>query len=412
MEEEEKKITCCCCGDDYQVSSMTETESGMVCSSCLENEYCECERCNNYFESGYGYHTEIGVVCNYCKGEYFFSCASCGNLFDVDGDNHHIHNNRTYCTGCYTQNATYRNYDLESKKFIGKKKSVIIKSKRPFGIEIETIYPNRNAITEVSKGLPKEFGVTTDGSLSAKKDGMGGIEIQTPPLSLNKGEKSIKDACKLLKKNKYKVNESCGLHVHLDTAEFKNEDDASQFPYIKNLLLFYLVFDDCLSSILPRGRRNNRYCIRLQDHYHCKEVLDTRNRAELEVLWYRATSGLREVRRRKTCRYSENTRYFGVNFHALLAQNHIEIRYHSGTLNAKKMLYWVALHQAIVDTVISGNIGEQTITDANSIIDTRRKVERMLQLINVKGNLRKYILVRFDKFNRRGNTNEKLVCVE
>jgi hypothetical protein len=168
------------------------------------------------------------------------------------------------------------------------------------------------------------------------------------------------------------VTRSPGLHVHLDAPEFYaspaqeaqeendlcsgNRDGVSaarqvrqtRFVRLKTLMLFYLVFDDVIRAMLPRSRRINTYCRQLSGAFHLTELMDTNSVGDIEKLWYR-TGDAEHIQSEKRMKGSA-TRYHGVNLHSLLHAGHLEVRYHSGTTSAAKILHWTALHQAILDT--------------------------------------------------------------
>lgn len=126
--------------------------------------------------------------------------------------------------------------------------------------------------------------------------------------------KIVWDVCKFLKDRAY-VNNSCGTHVHFDMRGFKREDVelfgarlASAVPALK--------------KILPRSRRNND---------NCHDIINSIDGAGDNFDFG----------------YTDD-RYCFVNMQAYKNHGTIEVRGHAGTLNARKILNWIKVCEAII----------------------------------------------------------------
>lgn len=106
------------------------------------------------------------------------------------------------------------------------------------------------------------------------------------------------------------VNSSCGLHVHLDMRELLASNDREKLETIHGNLV---VSHRLLINMLPPSRRHNRYC---------------RLNATRKIKW--------------------SNRYFMVNGSSLQKHKTIEIRSHSSTLNADKIMNWVRILRKVV----------------------------------------------------------------
>lgn len=70
--------------------------------------------------------------------------------------------------------------------------------------------------------------------------------------------------------------------------------------------------------------------------------------------YYYAIHNKNSVERRKYGGKYDNTRYAGVNWHIYFSSgNHFEVRYHSGTLNPRKIMMWAEIHTRFTDALIS-----------------------------------------------------------
>jgi hypothetical protein len=144
------------------------------------------------------------------------------------------------------------------------------------------------------------------------------------------------------------------------------------------MIVFYLCFEDVLFSFLPHSRRGNTYARRLNTAYNVTEILNAYTVEQLEKIWYRQRNRAR-IKDIKESKYHDS-RYTGVNLHSLFSDGHLEIRYHSGTLNAIKILEWTALHQAILD----GAVGKtETLNDTLTVQEPYYTVDQAMQSLHI-----------------------------
>jgi len=292
-----------------------------------------------------------------------------------------------------------RRPNVKSKKFRYAKKGLYIKHSVPFSCEIECYGTNKKTTAEFSRSIPKEIGLSGDGSLQSP---IGyPIELQTPVLSGKRGEILLAETCTKMVDMGFKIDKTCGLHIHLDggcmnlneSREYNRPSGSSlsRPQSLINLYLFHRVFEDVIISFLPSTRRLNRYCASFKEpsEYHgevitpvtteevFKIMKDIKTVEQFELYWYRASGDYSRVLRAKSARYTPS-RYYGCNFHSLLKDNHFEVRYHSGTLNYEKIFYWINLHGSIMEKCSSGEINEKTL---KSIFDAKHSVEELTKIL-------------------------------
>ncbi len=286
-------------------------------------------------------------VCDDCISDKYFCCYRCDSYYHNDdcqdfwGDN--------YCEGCYdvaiheNENEDVsisdfeRDINIDSKKFTSNyEKGETITSPRIYSAEIECYCPNYDSLQKVCNKLPSDVGISEDGSLEDN-----GVEFQTPKLKGKAGENLISDMCQLFHDNDFKVDSSCGLHIHLDGGRKllspAVKSQQKEPIELKNLMLFYIKYNDVILSFLPFSRRDNRYCQPLTTNYTSDEISACKTLDELEKIWYRDGNKYRREQKKKQ-KY-DDSRYSGINFHPLLGHNHLEVRFHSGTINAQKIIY-------------------------------------------------------------------------
>lgn len=126
-------------------------------------------------------------------------------------------------------------------------------------------------------------------------------------------EKIIYDVCKFFKKTAY-VNDTCGTHVHFD---MRHVD--------KNMVRLYGARIGCvvpaLKKIVPKWRRDNEYCA-----------------GNVNTLYdYNDSYGS----------YEED-KYSFINLQSYYKHKTIEVRGHSGTLDAKKILNWISICEKVM----------------------------------------------------------------
>lgn len=89
----------------------------------------------------------------------------------------------------------------------------------------------------------------TDSSLN----GNDTFELVSPILVGEAGLRELEKVCWVLELCDVKVNESCGLHVHIDAAGFN-------MATWRNLALSYKHLEPVIDRFMPASRRDNYYC--------------------------------------------------------------------------------------------------------------------------------------------------------
>jgi hypothetical protein len=175
------------------------------------------------------------------------------------------------------------------------------------GIEIEASVPEKNwdKLKELlgKTGFAQFINMGTDGSVTSN-DFYKGAEIRLCIPTL-KVEDVINAVCAALLAVKARVDRSCGLHVHLDARDVLNVDHEQMFKnLVRQQLPLYLT--------QPASRRGNRYC-----KWTFKDDL------------------------------GESDRYKTINPESYDKYQTIEVRLHSGTIIADKIIKWTRLLEAI-----------------------------------------------------------------
>lgn len=194
---------------------------------------------------------------------------------------------------------------------------------RRFGIEIEAYNCTRDhlahelqeaginvAVEGYNHNTSAHWKLVTDASLY----GNNTFELVSPILEGESGLRELEKVCWVLDLCNAKVNESCGLHVHMDAADFTMNT-------WKNLALSYKNIENTINAFMPATRRDNQYCKSLS-RISERRILQANTLDDL-----RAAFG--------------NDRYHKVNLEAYARHRTIEFRQHSGSTNFTKMSNWV-----------------------------------------------------------------------
>lgn len=166
---------------------------------------------------------------------------------------------------------------------------------------------------------------------------------------------------------------------------------SKEWVRLKTLLYVYSYFDDLFFGMLPKNRKKSEYCRPLINTYSYDDIQKIMSQENLEKTWYKEqklANVARAKRQRGALHGDFNTRYHSLNIHALFYEsgyNTIEIRTHHGTLNAKSILAWVALHQKILDDV-SNNYSHfiDSINYVNKNSSLEEKVKQFFNMFNIK----------------------------
>lgn len=226
---------------------------------------------------------------------------------------------------------------------------------RRFGVEVEAYNCTRErlareladagievAVEGYNHTTRSHWKLVTDGSL----EGNNTFELVSPILVGEAGLKELEKVCWVLELCDVKVNESCGLHVHIDAAGFSMET-------WRNLALSYKHLETVIDSFMPVSRRNNRYCIGLK-HVSDERIKSARTIDELKDMI--------------------GDRYHKVNLVAYSRHKTVEFRQHSGTTNFTKMRNWILFLHKLVTFATRGEVPARTTLMDIPFLDSEQKL--------------------------------------
>jgi len=386
---------CVKCHERFNEEERMATPDGEdICHDCFDEHYRVCDDCGRTEHIDDTTYAGSRRVCDNCFDENYFECGHCGDYFHNDDRNS---GDDTYlCNSCYEDwrgemGSVDRGYSKGDEYCEGKG--------RPFSCEIECYFPDYDVLQDVADALPREIGIHHDGSLNDN-----GKEFVTPKLSGKSGNALLKDLCTTLTKKGFTVDKQCGLHIHLEASDVRQKLSRLQL-----LMTFYMVFEPVIFSFLPLSRRSNRYCLPLTDFYHQKEIENCGSIEKLEMIWYREQN-YEEIKRYKREKY-HNSRYAGINLHSLFSHGHLEIRYHSGTIDYTKIRMWIDLHLAILKLITEDRLNWNDVNEAKYLVGIEEKQKIFFKLLELPEVVEKYFIDRQKKFGLVTEEN-KNICAE
>lgn len=394
------------CGHETHVEFMFACASQLYCALCVPTLH-ECKLCMRLksgcstFRTFDGSETTLCTMCmnahshcRYCDekiGREYMLVRACAKHLELLVDER-------------PTSQTVRSFS-KGVSWVSKTRGSIVTSQRVFSCELEALTPKKDWPAILGKNVAREVGIATDGSVNSHGEKLYGFEVQTPKLAGAKGEELVRHLIAGVKKMDAVVNSSCGMHVHLDGAGITKVDRADYPKELLQLWKLHIVFEDVILSFLPFSRRRNDYCRPLAEFFSITELDDIESWAEAEKLWYqeRDYSGIQNAKGHRW----HASRYFGANFHSLFTHGHFEVRFHSGTLNAKKVLEWVNLHSSIMDGCTAGVFDHAFFTEAMATYRIADKTKLLFDKLHLAPASRQYFRARQTKFGNKKTEDEE-----
>mgnify|MGYP003650343022 CR=1 FL=1 len=358
---------CTGCGSKEIQESMVFNESfEPFCNDCYANTYRHCDCCDGetHYES---MMTTPGSdeYCEDCYHDNVSYCESCDEDFWQDDMEYNEPTGENLCSSCW-EDENYRNgtpdWEVHSNNYVKTSPTFVnpdndsykedtfslIKSMRYQGIEIESNFNNDiskdDLYYHISQSIKKtrddyqdsdtyaRINIVYDGSVTGGDDQYGYELVMQP----RRGDILYTDmltATKRLKDVGGYISSKCGYHLHIDTRDY-------DWQHFLVLVLMTKAIEPHIYSWLPSSRRSSNWCRPVSQSIDDLKWITDRD-SFIEYYY--------DHENYSSDKYN-NKRYHGLNLHSHFQANQgIEIRYHSGTLNADKMLHWSILWSQIID---------------------------------------------------------------
>ena len=342
-EVDENLVDCVECSEQFDENDCSNTSSSeSVCASCYEDCYYTCDSCGDVDHVDYSYRSPSeGYYCECCRDNSFSYCDDCEEPVWHD-DQMETEDGSYVCESCYNDNFHGESADTFVKDSPTNPQVEVYPSgdydklnvRRLVGVEAECVFGDCETGEEGNPmalhNIPKGWREAYDGSISGN-----GREMISTPSNGNILWTRVKQLENWAKEHNVYINRSCGLHVHLDATDTTWQD-------LKAISLVMMKVEQHIFDMLPPSRQNSNWCKRIS--MNINELIACSTESEFVELWYRNES----INRTK---YND-TRYHGLNLHARFYLGTIEFRYHSGTLNSNKILNWIKICNAVMETGI------------------------------------------------------------
>ena len=190
----------------------------------------------------------------------------------------------------------------------------------------------------------KEWKLMSDGSIHAERKTLHGyeqtnnrqykVEMVSPKLAYAELPK-FQECVRQVRRAGAKVNESCGLHIHVDAANHNRQS-------LKNLLSIMYSKEDILFKALQVNEdRAARYCQKVREPMleKIRKLPTNVSMEQLKREWYGGADGSNE--------HYNWTRYYALNLHSVFYRGTLEWRCFESTLHAGKVRANITLALAI-----------------------------------------------------------------
>ena len=318
-----------------------------ICENCFDRfQWCQCAICQKVSKQGW----DDDDCINYCYETKQFLCTR-------DFKAH----------TCAQKHLRKNGYSF----VVGEPDPYMDNIQRFVGVEIEAEEGQKS--DTLNREVAPLVDVGSDGSIN-------GVELRTPPAMGDKIASIIEKTCEGLQKHNYVGTVKCGLHIHIDANDIKNNKRK-----LLQVVKTYYAIEDILWSMLPPSRWASRYCRRLTSTHPFDNIFT--KKLTLEQAW--TGNGAHPA-----------GHYQGLNLASLddCGRGTIEIRYHSGTTNAKKIINWIAINLRIFNYAVK----KYKAPEIQRLVDMptgQQKFEVFCNLFNMSPDLINYMSERIDKFN-------------
>lgn len=253
-------------------------------------------------------------------------------------------------------------------RFLERQAELAVHPKKPktseqyVGVELEMAAPKYGK--ELAAKIPKELWpyihIKSDGSVDGEPGAEHAVEISVlaTRAEIHGVIEKLTDA---LKAAGCKVNNSCGLHIHLDARDIAFDQTGHFTPEIKRRYYNMVKTSKALRGILPDHRLSSTYC-----RENATTEINTRNR------------------------------YHAINGCALLKYKTTEIRSFAGTLDAKKINFWIKLWSHVYDM-------------PDTILRAPSEIGAFLDRIKVTPDVKGYALARAEFIRTQNPSSENLI---
>jgi len=219
----------------------------------------------------------------------------------------------------------------------------------PFGLELEFFRPQVGRLgiwrqyddyeIELHQYIPVEWRAVVDTSCDMEVKSPKPKRFQFPWEGSECLFEEFDAICKVLEGTGHYVNDSCGLHIHIDTRSLSVKE-------IKKLAILFCLLEDRIDYIFPSHRIENSYCKSNRDILESDEAFFLNQITKCKT---KLSCGRNFFINKKlsfdTPGHSKKTK---VNFASLIKYGTIEFRQMEATFDVERVKNWVKLLNLII----------------------------------------------------------------
>jgi hypothetical protein len=299
----------------------------LVCANCHpEFTAWECEDCGS----------------DHCTGLRSYICDDCGSVTCV---NDHCASDEDDPDRRYADDngsTRYRARSVNTDVRLRGEPVEKARGARFVGVEIEAEGGDGENLDDM---IPDLCGITGDGSLHY------GVEIQTPPARGSVFVEIVEKVVDTLSGEGWSTSDRCGLHVHVDMADKRNNGE-----FLGRLYAAFFAVEPLLFRLQGGRRDNNSYCEPLRTAFGGTAAKMRRKSSKKIMAEYHGLHRQRHETQQDFDYRLESymadkyhqSRYRATNFHSIGCHGTLEIRLHEGTLDATEILAWADMIQSII----------------------------------------------------------------
>jgi len=224
-------------------------------------------------------------------------------------------------------------------EFIGRRAAIAEAVRSVVGGSIRHIgYPSCYDPREITAPDGRVWKVWRDGSLNGRGGDEGGAELIAPICTYEDIE-TIQEIIRACRKAGARVNDTCGIHVHLDGARFNAKEIArlAKLVYSQEDLIY-----KALKSEDRRAGQGSVPCREVGERFiqDLRRMGSRESMQELNRIWYNGNSSRASI-------HYDFSRYAGLNLHSLFYRGTIEFRYFHSTTHAGAVKSYIQLCLAL-----------------------------------------------------------------
>ena len=224
-----------------------------------------------------------------------------------------------------------------------------------FGTEASHVGGSYDTYT-IGDGTGRRWKVVSDGSIRCQARGertasrLYSVEVVSPICKYEDIE-TVQELVRELRRGGAKVNDSCGIHVHVDASRHNPQT-------LRNIANIMASKEDLLYKTLKVNIDREYYCkkadLRFLDEVNMQRP---KTMEQIERLWYNGSSGRGS--------HYHSSRYHALNLHSVFSKGTIEFRMFNSTLHAGEVKAYIQLclaisHQALVQKTASRSRTQST----------------------------------------------------